>query len=35
MRNNRITKHVFLSEFGEGRDNWCSEVLKILKILDI
>ncbi len=35
MRNNRLTKHVFLSRFAERRDNWRSEVLKIFKILGI
>ncbi len=35
MRNNRLTNHAFLSEFAERRDNWCSEVLKYLRYLDI
>ena len=35
MRSNRLTKHVFLSEVAERRDNWCSDVLKIFKVLDI
>ncbi len=35
MKDNRLTKHVFLSDFAERRNNWCLELLELLKIFKI
>jgi len=35
MSNNRLTKQIFIWEYQNGKDNWCTDVLEIFKNLDL